>query len=78
MNPSLVLLGGAVVVVGRWARGETLDVPAVVGVFFLAVMIAVISLGDEDIARGFAILFVLAVTYTYGPDIAKAVERATT
>lgn len=77
MNAALVLMSGAVVIVGRWTQGKRLDVPAVAAVFVLALMITLMAEVDERVARGFAILVLIAVTYTYGRDITRAVSDVT-
>lgn len=77
MNPGLVMLSGVIVVAGRWTRGQPLDLPAVVALFFVAIMVSILTEVNEEIGRGFAILILVGVVYVYGQDIAKAVDRAT-
>lgn len=77
MNPGLVLLSGVVVVAGRWTQNKPLDLPAVVALFFLAIMVSILSQVNEEIGRGFAVLILVSVVYVYGRDIASAIDKAT-
>lgn len=64
-----LLLSGTVVIAGRWARGKSLDVPAVVALFVIALAMTLLSQVDEDLANAMTILVLFAVVYAYGPDI---------
>jgi hypothetical protein len=67
-------------VVARWGKGETaVDLQAVVGGLFAILVIALLDQGrTEEIARGFAWLFLAAAAYNAIPVIAKAAAPAAT
>lgn len=65
------ILTGLVVIAGRWGRGKGMDAGAVVALFIVALALTLLTSVDEELANGFSILVLLAVTYEYGPDIIK-------
>lgn len=77
MEASLILLSGAIVIAGRFAQKKPFDLPAVIALFFLAVMISILTQVNQEIGRGFAILVLVAVGYVYGQDILNAINKAT-
>lgn len=71
-----LILAGLVVIAGRWARDKPMDAPAVVALFIVALALTLLSSADEELANGFSLLVLLAVTYEYVPDIVKRLNKA--
>lgn len=66
-----LILAGAIVVAGKWSRGEDISPKTVIAIVFLALMIAVMGEVDDDIAKAFAALILVAVLLANGDDIIK-------
>lgn len=72
MNTTNAAVGtGALVVIGRWAEGNGLEVKVVVGVVGLAVLLALLP---DAIAGPFAALIVVASLFRYLPAIVGATK----
>lgn len=69
-------MAGGIVLAGRMSQKKPIDLPAVISLFFLAVMISILSEINEDIGRGFAILVLVSVVYVYGRDLANVASKA--
>jgi hypothetical protein len=76
VNASLIFMAGGIVLAGRMSQKKPIDLPAVISLFFLAVMISILSEINEDIGRGFAILVLVSVVYVYGRDLANVASKA--
>lgn len=73
MNPiSTALITGALVTLGKWSRGQSLNVDNAIGVVGIAVCLAVLELMDERISSAFAVLIVVSVAAVHLPEIVKA------
>jgi hypothetical protein len=73
MNPiSALALTGALVVVGKWGKGQKLDIRMAVG---FAVLLVMFTIGEDinpQLTRGFAVLVLLTALLVYGPGVVKA------
>jgi hypothetical protein len=56
-----LFLAGAIVVAGKWARGEEISPKTVIAVVILALMITVLQDVDADVANAFTILILVTV-----------------
>lgn len=75
MNTSnWLILTGMVVIAGRWSRGESLDVRAVVALFVLALAVTMFSTVDNELANAVAILILMSTSYAYLPDILSKIK----
>jgi hypothetical protein len=72
-----VFLTGGIVVVGRWAADEPLNVKIVTGGLFLAVILSAIGNANEHFAELFADLLLVAAIFTYGLPIATLIGITT-
>jgi len=63
---SLLLLSGAVIVSGHWARGESISPKIVIAIVFLALMVGILGEIDQDIANAFTVLILIAVVLGNG------------
>jgi hypothetical protein len=73
-----VFATGCVVVVGRWASNETVNVKVVTGGLFLALLLTGISSANERFAQTFATTLLVLAIFTYGLPIAEILGFATT
>lgn len=72
MNPaSSITLTAAIVALGRWSRGQKLDMHLVIAGSFLAISLIVLSQIDDKFGRAMALLLLVAATFGYGPSIVK-------
>jgi hypothetical protein len=72
-----VFATGAIVVIGRWATDESLNVKIVTGGLFLALMLTAIANADENFARLFADLLLVSAIFTYGLPISRLIAITT-
>lgn len=56
-----LFLAGAIVIAGKWARGEEISPKTVIAVAILALMITILQDIDADVANAFTILILIAV-----------------
>jgi uncharacterized membrane protein YfcA len=75
MNTTTVAVGtGAVVVAGRWANGEQVNIKIAIGVGAYAICLSILSAADAGMANTLAFMvFFLACTYYLADD--KAANR---
>lgn len=66
---SALALTIAVVALGRWARGEKLDMRVILGLAFIALTIAVLQEGNPKFAGNMAALILVGAVAVYGPDL---------
>ena len=72
MNPTTtVVLASVMVVAGKWAKDEKLNIRLAVGGMVLAVGLTLMSEMDEKLAKLFSALILLGIAYTYLPTIVK-------
>lgn len=64
-----VVATGAVAAAGRWAAGQQLDVKFAIGVGALAVVMAMFSKIDQNIAEMLGLIVLLGVSAKYLPAI---------
>ena len=72
-----VFATGAIVVVGRWASNESLNVKIVTGGMFLALMLTAIANANANFAGLFADFLLVAAIFTYGLPIATLIGITT-
>lgn len=71
MNPATgVVLTTGVVLLGKWARKESVTIHIVAGGTVLAVGLSVLAEASPDLAGKFTLLITLAALFTYAPAIA--------
>lgn len=70
---SIVLFSGALVIVGRIIQGKPQTARVVVGMFFIAVFLSVISETNEKLGQQFALLVLIVAAVGYAPDILSAI-----
>jgi hypothetical protein len=70
------LIVGALMVGGKWAKGEAPTVENGIGVAGIAVSLAIIEQANEKLATAFAWLIVLSMAIVYFPSIAKGTGLA--
>lgn len=63
------VLTGVVVTAGRWANNKPLEMRVVVGAAFLALGLAGLSAVNDELARNFGVLILVAALFAYGPAI---------
>jgi drug/metabolite transporter (DMT)-like permease len=68
-NATATLLAGSMVVVGRWANGDSINARIVVGIFMASMGVVLISEANPELGRAFAALLVLTASFTYLPPI---------
>ena len=72
MNPtSAIVLTGAIVALGKWAKGDKIDIKLVVGGAFAAIVLVVFAEVNDKYARAMALLILVAAVYSYGPTLVK-------
>jgi hypothetical protein len=73
LNPvSTALISGALVVVGKWAKGDAPNIDNAVGVAGIALGLAVLEQANEQLAAAFAVLIVVSIATVHLPTIVKA------
>ena len=72
-----VFATGAIVVVGRWASNESLNVKIVTGGLFLALMLTAIANANESFARLFADFLLISAIFTYGIPLGQLIGITT-
>lgn len=66
------VVAGALVALGKWSRGQTLNVDNAIGVVGVAVCLAVLEQVDERISAAFAVLVLASLASVHLPAIVKA------
>lgn len=66
------VVAGALVALGKWSRGQTLNVDNVIGIVGIAVSLAVLEQLDERIGAAFAVLILASLASVHLPAIVKA------
>lgn len=61
----------AVATAGRWSKDKTVDMRLVIGLVFLAVMLAGLAQLNRPLSRSFGALVVVSTLLVYGRDIVK-------
>jgi hypothetical protein len=75
VNTTLAVFAtGIVVVAGKWAKSEKLDVKTGVGLTFLALFLSIMDGPAPQVARGLAALVFLSALFTYGTAITGVVQ----
>lgn len=73
MNPVTVALStGALVVLGKWARGQEPNIDNAIGVAGIAIGLGLLDQIDGKLARAFGVLILVSVAVVHLPEIAKA------
>lgn len=72
-----VFATSAIVIVGRWASSEPLNVKIVTGGLFLALVLTAVSNVNEGFARIFADFLLVGAIFTYGYPISELVAITT-
>jgi hypothetical protein len=62
---------GAVATLGRWSKGKPIDIRLVVGIVFMAIMLAGLAQINRPLSRSFGVLVVVSTLLVYGRDIVK-------
>ena len=60
---------------GKWIKGEELTAKHAVAAAFAIVMLNVLEMASEDLAKAFGLLFVAGAALTYGEPIARTVTK---
>lgn len=72
MNPITVALAtGALVVLGKWSRGQDPNIDNAIGVAGIAVGLALLDQIDARLGRAFGVLILVSVAVVHLPEIAK-------
>lgn len=73
LNPvTTAIITGALVVGGKWARGQSPNIDNAVGVAGIAIGLAVIEQMNEGLAAAFSALILVTVAIVHFPAIVKA------
>lgn len=73
MNPvSTAVTAAVLVALGKWSRGQTLNVDNAIGVVGIAVCLAVLEQFDERMSAAFAVLILASLASVHLPAIVKA------
>jgi hypothetical protein len=73
MNPvTTALTTGVLVILGKWARGQTPNVDNAIGVAGIAICLAVLEQIDERLGKAFGVLILVSVATVHLPEIVKA------
>lgn len=77
MNPvAAAVITGALVVAGKWSKGNTPTVDNGVGIAGIAVGLALLEQGSPKLATAFGWLIVMSVAIVYIPSIVKGAGLA--
>jgi len=69
---SSVLLTGVIVASGQWARDKKLSMRYFIGIGVFAIGLASLGEVNDQLARQFGVLMVVAALLLYGPTIANS------
>lgn len=70
MNPtSAIVLAGGLVALGKWSKGQKLDMHFVISASFVAITLTVLAEINDKFARAMSVLILVAALYAYGPSI---------
>lgn len=73
MNPiSTALVAGALIVAGKWSKGDSPNVNNAVGIGGIAIILALLEQMNKKMASAFGILIVLTIAGIYLPPIVQA------
>lgn len=74
LNPvTTAVISGALVVGGKWARGQSPNIDNAVGVAGIAIGLAVLDQMNEQLASAFAALILITLAMVHFPAISKSV-----
>ncbi len=68
-----VVATAAIVVAGKWQKGESIDVRMAVGGGVLAIGLSILSNINEEFARLMSYVIIVSALYVYGPALVKAI-----
>ncbi len=74
MTLTLVMLSGAVVFFGKWAKGQDNNVSQMLGLALSALFLLLIESGNPKMARAFAWLLFFGAFYLHGDGLIKALR----
>lgn len=66
-----IVLSSLIVVAGKWAKGEKLEMRIVVGGAVAAIFLTVLSEANPKFGQTMSLAVLVGATVAYGPDIAK-------
>jgi len=66
------VISGALVVGGKWARGQSPNIDNAIGIAGIAIGLAIIDQMNADLASAFAALILVTVAIVHFPAIVKA------
>lgn len=73
MNPVAAgAISAALVVLGKWSRGQTVNADNVIGIVGIIVGLAIIEQMEERMSKAFAVLIVVSLASAHFPHIVKA------
>lgn len=73
MNPvTVALTAGLMIILGKWARGQSPNMDNAVGVAGIAVGLATLEQMNEQFAKAFGVLILVSVAVVHLPTIVKA------
>lgn len=73
MNPvTTAIVAGALIVVGKWSRGQSPNIDNAIGVAGIAIGLAFIEQMDAKLSAAFATLILVSLAVVHLPTIAKA------
>ena len=72
-SSSIVILTALFIMLGRWAKGQSVDSKIIIGGLFAALVISIMDESAPKLARGFAWLFFVSAVLTYLDPILQGV-----
>lgn len=73
LNPvTTAVITGALVVGGKWARGQSPNIDNAVGVAGIAIGLAILDQMNPQLSSAFAVLILVTVAMVHFPAISKA------
>lgn len=73
LNPvTVAVISGALVVGGKWARGQSPNIDNAVGVAGIAIGLAVLDQMNEQLSNAFGALILITLAIVHFPAISKA------
>lgn len=73
MNPvATAMVGGSVVVVGKWSRGKAPTIDNAVGIAGIALGLSVLEQMSPKLSNAFSALILVSILVAFLPDIVKA------
>jgi hypothetical protein len=73
MNPiNTAILAGAMIVMGKWARGQSPNIDNAVGIGGVAIGLSLLEQFNQKFSRTFGVLILISVAVVHLPTIVKA------